>query len=297
MGIRDWRLAIGDSGIWDWGLLSDSGAGTIAVVLFCRKENKEEAMAGEAAMKVAEVNGGEVERLGADGWRMVLPPVAEGYANAQVDDYGGRVRPDFPWQRGTRVSLAARFSHGSEQLVGTAGFGFWNAPFGPGSGLLPALPQATWFFHASDASDLPLAPPGEAGCGWFASTVDVTSGRALAWAPLAPLVLLLNQIPAVHQRLWPVVQRSLGISFQRVEVDMTAWHSYTLSWLDNGCFFQVDGEPVLQTPFRPGGPLGFVTWIDNQYMRARASGRFAWGTLPTEKGQWLEIREMALAGR
>lgn len=254
-------------------------------------------MASTAELKAVEVNGGKVERPGVNGWRMVLPTVAEGYVDAQVDDYAGRARENYPWHPGTTLSLAARFSHPAGELTGTAGFGFWNAPFGPGSELLPALPQATWFFYASAPSDLPLAPPGEAGRDWFASTVDASSGRALAWAPMTPVVLLLNQIPTVRRRLWPLVQRSLGISFRRVDVDLTTWHSYTLSWQANGCFFQIDGEPVLQTPFRPRGPLGFVTWIDNQYMRATATGRFGWGTLATEKGQWLEIREMALKER
>lgn len=251
-------------------------------------------MAVVVKLQTVEVNGARVEQTAADGWRMVLPPVAQGYANAQLDDYGGRVRPDFPWQPGTSLSLVARFSGTADELTGTSGFGFWNAPFGPGSGLLPALPQAAWFFQASPPSDLPLAPPGQAGRGWFASTVDTTNARALAWAPFAPAVLLLNQIPALRRHLWPMVQRSLGVSFQRLQVDLTSWHRYALSWRENGCFFQVDGEPVLQTPFRPGGPLGFVTWIDNQYMRATATGRFGWGTLTTEKEQWLEIREMAL---
>jgi hypothetical protein len=178
------------------------------------------------------------------------------------------------------------------KLRGTAGFGFWNAPFGPGSGWLPALPQAVWFFFASEPGNLPLAPPEDEGRGWFVSTVDATTLRALSWAPLAPVVILLNQMPGMRRRLWPVVQRGLGISFSRIDVEMGEWHHYSLSWQESGCFFQVDGVPVLQTPMTPGGPLGFVAWIDNQYLRATATGRIDWGTVVTEEEQWLEIGQL-----
>lgn len=246
-------------------------------------------------LREAEVNGGVVARIGAAAWQLRLIAGGEGYTDAQLDDYSGRPRAAYLWRPGTVLSLAARFSHPAADLRGTAGFGFWNAPFGPGSGRLPALPRATWFFYASAPGDLPLAPVGQRGCGWFAATVDTTTARALAWAPLAPAVLLLNQIPAVRRRLWPLVRHSLGISFQRLETDLTTWHTYTLSWQGHGCFFQVDGEPVLQTPSRPGGPLGFVCWIDNQYLRATPTGRFGWGTLPIRSSQWMEVKNLSLA--
>lgn len=242
-----------------------------------------------------EIGGGQVEKAGARGWQLTLPACREGYADAQLDDYADVHRRNYPWHPGTTLSLVARFSHPAGTLVGTAGFGFWNAPFGPGTGLLPALPQATWFFYGSEPTDLPLAPLGQPGRGWFAATIDATTPQALAWTPLAPVVLLLNQFPAVRGQLWPLVRQSLQVTFQRLEVDMTSWHKYTLSWQEKGCFFGVDGQPILQTPLRPTGPLGFVTWIDNQYLRATVTGRFGWGTLPVQTSQWLEIRQLELA--
>lgn len=229
-------------------------------------------------------------------FRLLLPPAGEGdgYADAQVDDYGGLARSDYLWRPGTTLTLRARFSPGAGELKGTAGFGFWNAPFGPGTGLLPALPQAAWFFYASEPNDLPLAPPGRAGRGWFASTIDAGSLRALAWAPLAPLVTALNQVAAVRRRLWPSVQRGLGMSCRPVAAKMTAWHTYRLAWQAHACFFWVDGKPVLQTPYRPRGPLGFVCWVDNQYLVARPTGRFRWGTLGTDREQRLEVEDVRL---
>ena len=102
-------------------------------------------------------------------------------------------RGQYPWSPGTRLRLRARFSHPPDQLIGTAGFGFWNAPFGDPTVRRPALPQACWFFFASAPTDLPLAPAGP-GRGWFAATMDATGGSALALIPLAPALLLLNQI-------------------------------------------------------------------------------------------------------
>jgi hypothetical protein len=178
-------------------------------------------------------------------------------------------------------------------LLGTAGFGFWNAPFGDPTVPWPALPQAAWFFYASAPGDLPLAPDGS-GRGWFASTLDATTWQAWGMAPLAPLVLLLNHIPGLRRRLWPIVRRRLGISYDSLEVELTEWHRYELQWQPKGCVFWVDGRVVLSTRFSPRGPLGFVCWLDNQYLVATNKGRFGWGTLSTAETQWLEVKELRI---
>jgi hypothetical protein len=54
----------------------------------------------------------------------------------------------------------------------------------------------------------------------------------------------------------------------------------------------VDGDLLLQTPHSPRGPLGFVCWLDNQYMVATPRGRFAAGVLSTAGEQWLEVAEL-----
>lgn len=232
------------------------------------------------------IQGGRVE----DGppLRLTLPPTARGYADAQVDDYHGRRRRDYLWRPGTELRLRARFSHPAGELVGTAGFGFWNAPFGDPTVGGPALPQAAWFFYASAPTDLPLAPAGP-GRGWFAATLDAASGRALSLIPLAPAVLALNQSWWFRQRLWPAVQRRLSISYAQLDGDLTQWHDYQLLWRPQGCLFIVDGREVLRTRHSPRGPLGFVGWLDNQYLVATPRGRLAWGTLPTAAEQWLEL--------
>jgi hypothetical protein len=247
------------------------------------------------SLRKVEINGGVVSEIGVAGsWRLALPPVPRGYGDAQIDDYSGRRRRDYPWRHGTSLRLEARFSPGRDSLAGTAGFGFWNAPFGPGTGPLPELPQAVWFFYGSPRNDLPVAPVGEAGNGWFASTIDAGRPRALAWAPFAIPVVLLNQAPWLRRRLWPLVRRSLAMNFQRLDAAMDEWHSYQLDWQDSSCVFRVDGQVVLQTSDSPRGPLGFVAWIDNQYLAATPTGRFRWGTEATTHQQELELRGLQL---
>lgn len=242
----------------------------------------------KADWKRIELNGGKVSTID-DGWRFTVSPRSEGYANAQLDDYRGA---KFRWREETRFTVLARFSEEPEALVGTAGFGFWNAPFGPGTGARVRLPRAVWFFYASPASDLPLAPVGEQGNGWFAATVDAQTWRALRWAPLLFPVLVLNQLYALRRVLWPLVRRDLNISFERLNVSMRTWHQYGIEWRKEGTVFSVDGAPVLTTPRAVRGPLGFVTWIDNQAMVLTPRGKVRWTTEVVTRAQWMEVKRL-----
>lgn len=229
-------------------------------------------------------------------FRLILPPVQAQYADAQIDDYGLpaiRHRSQYPWRPGAFLQLKARFSHGNGRLQGTAGFGFWNAPFGDPTVRRPALPQAVWFFYASAPGDLPLAAS-RPGRGWFMATLDATTWQAKALMPLAPAVLLLNQFPALRRRLWPWVRQQLGISFAPVPLAMTEWHEYRLEWYPDRCLFWGDGHCLLETRHSPTGPLGFVCWLDNQYLRLTPHGRVGWGVLPVTERQWLEISHLTV---
>jgi hypothetical protein len=245
-----------------------------------------------------EINGGQVTAVGDGRYQFQLPAGVNGYADAQIDDYGGRARRHYPWQPGVDLRLTARFSHDNGALQGTAGFGFWNAPFGDPTVPWPALPQAAWFFYGSPPTDLPLAAEGP-GRGWFAATLDAGRWPALALTPLALPVLLLNQVGRWRRRIWPWVQRRLAISFQPLTAPMSEWGHYRLQWRPDGCAFWVDGQIVHQTSHSPRGPLGFVCWLDNQAMVATANGRFRWQTLPLPEAQWLEVAdlEIQLLGR
>lgn len=237
-------------------------------------------------------NGGRIEPLNGGGWRLALAPADKGYAVAQIDDYGDGRRGRFNHWPGTMLRLRACFSHRAEQQPGTAGFGFWNAPLGDPTVNRPAWPQAAWFFLAAPNNDLPFAPPG--GWGWFAATLDAGRPSARRVMPLAALFLLAHQFGPLRRRIWPWLQRRLGIAHTPLAGDPTGWHDYVLDWQPNGCRFLVDGEAILDTPLTPRGPVGFVVWIDNQYMIARPTGRVGAGVGAVQEGAWMAVEGVTI---
>ena len=232
------------------------------------------------------LGGGEVVVEG-DRWRLRVPPAGTtSYSDAQLLDYAGLARSRFPWRPPLALSLRARMS---PNVRGTAGFGFWNNPIGG----MPALPRAAWFLLASPPSQMELAD-GVPGQGWKAATIDAGRPAALAWAPLAPTVLLACRLPAPRRRIWPRVQRALGVSEALLPVDGSAWHRYDLFWLRDRAVFGVDGREVLVAPVAPRGPLGLVIWIDNQWARVTPAGSFGWGLLDVPQEQWLECEDVRI---
>jgi hypothetical protein len=240
------------------------------------------------------------------GARLILPAASSArYADAQLDDYAGLPRRCFPQRPPLRLSLRARFSHSlhpssvslQPSLIGTAGFGFWNNPFGAQS-RFPAPPQAVWFFYTSPPSDMPLAL-GAPGRGWKAACLDAGRASALVWAPFAPIVALACRAPKLYHFVWPRVQRALGISERLLafkQGDVTGWRAYELDWRRDGARWGVDGETVLETDRAPRGPLGFVAWIDNQYAVVTPQGKFRFGLLDAPFEQWLEVAEVEVRG-
>ncbi len=112
---------------------------------------------------------GQIESLAPSHWRLTTDSGPSGrYRLAQLDDYHHLRRKQFPWRPPCTLALQTRAS--AADLPGTWGFGLWNDPFGAGlayggTRLLPALPQAAWFFFASDQNhlsfrgDMPAAGP------------------------------------------------------------------------------------------------------------------------------------------
>lgn len=249
-------------------------------------------------LRARAAGGGQVTPIGVGQWRLYLPPgEARGYRLAQLDDYAEcRTRSDFPHSPPLRLSLRARAS--APDLLGTWGFGFWNDPFGAsltvrGSGRrLPALPDAIWFFHASPPNHLALHDDHPA-CGFLAATF---SSR-----PLPPAVLVLAAPLAAGLFLSPTARilRRLARRFIRedaavVDADVTAWHTYSLTWQPEQVSFGLDGEVIFQTPVSPRGPLGLVLWVDNQYASLPPGGRLRFGNLSTPEAAWLELSDVQL---
>lgn len=241
-------------------------------------------------------NGGAVETVTPDGWRMAIPAGEDGkYRLAQVDDYARKPRRDFDWRPPLRLSLQARVS--AAGLPGTWGFGLWNDPFSVslahgGGKLLPALPQAAWFFYGSPPNWLSLHDdvPGD---GFFAGVI--CSQRLPVWTLASALIgvplLALKPGARLARRLAGKLVRQTGAS---LDIDVNTWHHYDLEWTADGVRMAVDGDAVLESELAPIGPLGVVIWIDNQYAHLTPGGRFGFGTLACGDEAWLDVREMAM---
>ncbi|MFO7167581.1 MAG: hypothetical protein DIU80_006085 [Chloroflexota bacterium] len=234
---------------------------------------------------ITQVNGGRMA-VTEDGLRIAVAGArARAYANAQLDDYTGLPRDRFPWRPPLRITVRARFSG---PIAGTAGFGLWNSPISPLGSVWPVLPASLWFFYAAPPADMPLAL-GVPGNGWKAACLDARVPEALAWAPLTPAVLLLNNLPPVYRRLWPMVQRALRVAEAPLEPPDETWRTYTIEWRRDCARFTVDGRVVLETDRPPVGPLGFVAWVDNQWLVATPTGRFGWGLHAVARPQWMDL--------
>ncbi len=254
-------------------------------------------MAGPAPHWRRYVTGnGALEATGSTLRFLTANATARTYSNAQIDDYQGLPRRRFPWRPPLRLTVRARFSHPIRSqaagLRGTAGFGFWNDPFLMTGARTPTLPRAVWFFAASPPSEmkLDLDTPGY---GWKAAVIDTLRPAAVLLAPFAlPTALIMNLRPA-YRRLWPAIQRALQIGEAEIGADMTAWHTYVLDWGVDRASFWVDERPVLYAP-APRGPLGFVMWLDNQYLTVTPWGRFGRGLLDVPGRQWMEVERLAI---
>jgi hypothetical protein len=244
------------------------------------------------------VRGTGVLAPAADALRFDVSGAAAGtYSNAQIDDYQGLPRKDFRWRPPLRLTVRARFSRPLDRVRGTAGFGFWNDPFLMTGLRLPALPRAAWFFYASPPSNMKLSldVPGR---GWKAAVVDALRPGVLPWALLSPLLVPLMNAEGIYRRLWPRIERALRVGEARLDLDATRWHTYILEWDTARARFSTaaDGAPattVLDAP-APLGPLGFVMWMDNQFLVATPWGRLRWGTLDVPDEQWMEVSAWAI---
>lgn len=227
---------------------------------------------------------------------LVLPPCsASAYSDAQITDYNAQ--REFHWKPPLRLTVRARAEPGGDNnprdLRGTAGFGFWNHPFVPGERGF-RLPQAAWFFFSSPPSNMQLAK-GVPGPGWKAATIDASRWSFLALAPTAPLGFLLMRVPALYRRLWPLGQRAIGVSEHLLDTRLLAeTHTYILDWQPDGVTFVVDDRLVHHSPHAPGGPLGFVAWIDNQYAVVTPQGHFGFGLLDVPHQQSLILETVIL---
>ncbi len=107
--------------------------------------------------------------------RFVIDGAEEGkLSDAELDDHRTVPRHRLMWKPPLRMTVRARTSHRSGEMLGTAGFGFWNDPF-DWVGNVQVPPNALWFFYGSPQSDMSFVR-GVRGNGWKAATLN--GGRA-----------------------------------------------------------------------------------------------------------------------
>ena len=227
-----------------------------------------------------------------NGFRLTIPDGDnQTYRVAQLDDYTQSARKDFPHRPSLSLSLRARASTSS--LPGTWGFGLWNDLFGLSLGFggnslrLPALPNAIWFFHASDENYLSLSD--KPGNGFLAQTF-----RSLVF-PLGSLARVGTMLPFSRVKARALMSQIVEEDGVRLGVDVTEWHAYRFEWRPKRSAFWVDEALVLETTVSPHPPLGLVIWIDNQYAAFTPEGKIGFGVLKNIEPAWLEIENLELS--
>jgi len=221
---------------------------------------------------------------------------ADAYRLAQISDYTLLSRGRFPHQAPFNLSLSARTS--SDVIPGTWGFGLWNDPFGFSIGFggrpfrVPALPNAVWFFGASEENYLSFRGSGreDPAPTLPANGFLAQSFRAPKFHPLLVLAgLALPFSRKVTRRLMSKVIAENGVA---LSVDVTQWHRYRFEWRENQVLFEVDDARVFESDVNPNPPLGLVVWIDNQYAAFTPEGKIGFGVLENPEPAWLEIKDL-----
>ena len=216
---------------------------------------------------------------------------SKSYRLAQLDDYAKLARKDFPHRPSLDLSLHARASAGS--VPGTWGFGLWNDPFGISIGYggkarrLPALPNAIWFFHASEENYLSFSD--KPGNGFLAQVF-----RSPAF-PIGQLARIGATFPFSQTKARALMSDIVEEDGARLGVDVTEWHAYRFEWSPRRSAFWVDDVLVLETSVSPHPPLGLVIWIDNQFAAWHPDKKVRFGVLENTEPAWLEIKDLELA--
>jgi hypothetical protein len=239
--------------------------------------------------------GAEVERLPVDGWRLMIPEGKAGeYLLAQLDDYRTFRRDEFPRVSPLTLVLSARAS--SQDLPGTWGFGLWNDPFGAGLAhggmrMLPALPEAAWFFFASGQNYLSFREDMPAN-GALAGVFHSVRLPVLPFLPMAlgTPFLLIKPISRLARRVAAEVIQEDALA---LDLGVTEWHQYRLEWLAEEVRFFIDGQEVHRSSISPRPPLGVVIWIDNQFAAWQPDGSLGYGTLQTTSA-WIEVKDLEI---
>lgn len=236
--------------------------------------------------------GGVVRRLNALHLTLIPDNEGERYCNAQITEYIPDKR-NFQCSPPLRLQVKAYSSLHPANLQGTAGFGFWNHTIEPGKTGF-GRPQALWFFFAAPPNNIALAKdiPGH---GWKAATFNAKRWQFALLAPFAPLGIMLMRNERLYNALWGIGQNALGVTETLLDSELlNAEHEYVLEWRRDGATFMVDGRVVHTARHVPQNTLGFVAWMDNQYMVVTPRGEFKSGLVEIKRPQALVLTEIKI---
>lgn len=217
--------------------------------------------------------------------RFVVEGAEDGQlSDAEIDDHRTVPRERLAWKPPLRLSIRARMSHRAGEMLGTAGFGFWNDPF-DWVGNVQAPPNALWFFYASPQSDMAFAPSVR-GHGWKAAMLN--AGRA------DPVTMAIGNfvfnLPGMSKLVFKAAQSRINAHEKILdEVALTDWHVYEIEWREREARFSVDGTEVLVAPNPPRMPLGFVAWVDNNAPVMGPGREFSFKRIAIPQRQWMEL--------
>ncbi len=210
------------------------------------------------------------------------------YRFAQIDDYFGLSRRKFPHHS---LTLSLRAKTSSISLPGTWGFGLWNDPFGASLGFggrrwqLPTLPNAVWFFGASEQNYLSFTDDKPA------QGFLVQSFHSPKFHPL--LIPAGVSLPFSRKGTRKLLSKVIAEDSSALSVDVTQWHAYKLEWREKRVAWYVDDALVFKSPISPNPPLGLVIWIDNQFASFTPEGKIGFGVLEG-KEEWLELEDLVV---
>jgi hypothetical protein len=238
------------------------------------------------------IGGGRIENHVGTVYRLGIPADSKGYTDAQLDNYQGLPRDDFPIRPPFHLKVQARVSRSSPK--GTFGFGLWNDPFAFSVGLAgaerrwPCAPNALWFFYGSPPNKLKFNPE-STGQGFTASCVVSPPIPTIALVPGASIAFVTTRIPFFRRAIIAQIQSSIHAEEAILDVDFTNWHTYEINWDVGDATFSVDQRIVHRCSSPPTCPLGLVIWIDNQFAILSRSEGIRFGIIPLKQPQWMEI--------
>ena len=210
-------------------------------------------------------------------------------SDAELDDHRTVPRERLMWKPPLRMTIRARMSHPSGEMLGTAGFGFWNDPF-DWVGNVQTPPNALWFFYGSPQSDMAFAR-GVHGSGWKAATLNGGRTDKLTMR----LGNFVFNLPGMSKLVFALAETRIQ-AYECVldKVALTDWHEYRIDWLPREAIFFVDDVEVLCAPNPPTVALGFVAWVDNNAAVMGPGRDFAFNRIAVPQRQWMELAQVSI---